>query len=340
MSIYETKTMLQAIEQKKPVFTFLRDTFFPNIETLLTEKAEVDIKKGKRKLAPFVAPRIGGKVMKREGFKTSVITTPKIAPIRVITADDIKKRTPGESVYSTKTPEERAIVMLANDLVELDDAITRREEWMCAQVLLGEVIDIDVEGATQSIDFGFTNEVILSAGKKWNAAGTDPLVDLKDWRQKIIKATGKTPDICIMSDNVVDAFIGNTKVKELLDIQRLNVGAIEPSYQGAGVTFIGKLPSLGLEIYSYTEYYIADDEEETEMQLIPDGKVIVGATKSGKRYYGAVTQKEKGSWITYEGIRVPKYTNDDKNEIDELRLTARPLPTPEDVDSWVVATVL
>lgn len=340
MSIYETKTMLQAIEQKKPVFTFLRDTFFPNVETLLTEKAEVDIKKGKRKLAPFVAPRIGGKVMTRAGFKTDVIMTPKIAPIRVITADDIKKRTPGENVYSTKTPEERAAILLANDITELDEAITRREEWMCAQVLLGESIDIDVEGATQNIDFGFTNKITLSTGKKWSASTSDPLADLKSWRQKIIKATGKTPNICIMSDNVVDAFIGNSVVKELLDIQRLNVGAIEPSYQGNGVTFIGKLPSLGLEIYSYTEYYISDDEDETEAQLIPDGKVIVGAVNSGKRYYGAVTQKEKGSWITYEGTRVPKYTTDDKNEIDELRLTARPLPTPEDVDSWVVATVL
>ncbi len=340
MSIYETKTMLQAIEQKKPVFTFLRDTFFPNIETLLTEKAEVDIKKGKRKLAPFVAPRVGGKVMVREGFKTDIITTPKIAPIRVITADDIKKRTPGESVYSIKTPEERAIVMLANDLVELDESITRREEWMCAQVILGEAIDINVEGATQNIDFGFTNKITLSTGKKWSDAGTNPLSDLKAWRQKIIKATGKTPDICIMADDVVDSFIGNSEVQKLLDLQRLNVGAIEPSYQGAGVTFIGRLPALGLEIYSYTEYYISDDEDESEMQLIPNGKVIVGATKSGKRYYGAVTQKEKGAWITYEGMRVPKYTNDDKNEIDELRLTARPLPTPEDVDSWVVATVL
>lgn len=338
MSIYDTRTMLQAIEQKKPVFTFLRDTFFPNIETLLTEKAEVDIKKGKRKLAPFVAPRVGGKVMTREGFKTDVIMTPKIAPIRVITADDIKKRTPGENVYSTKTPEERAAVMLANDLTELDEAITRREEWMCAQVLLGEAIDIDVEGATQNIDFGFTNKVAPTT--KWNATGADPLANLKTWRQQVIKSTGKTPNICIMSDNVVDVFIKNEGIQKLLDIQRLNVGAIEPTYQGQGVTFVGKLPSLGLEIYSYTEYYISDDEDETEAQLIPDGKVIVGATNSGKRYYGAVTQKEKGSWITYEGTRVPKYTTDDKNEIDELRLTARPLPTPEDVDSWVVATVL
>lgn len=340
MSIYDTKTMLQAIEQKKPVFTFLRDTFFPGIETLLNEKAEVDIKKGKRKLAPFVAPRIGGVVMTRDGFKTDVITTPKIAPIRVITADDIKKRTPGEGVYSTKTPEERAKILLAKDLIELDEAITRREEWMCAQVLLGQTIDIDVEGATQAINYGFTNNITLSAAKKWNAVDTKPLADLKAWRDKIIKATGKTPNICLMASNVVDAFIENPAVKELLDLQRLNVGAIEPSYRGSGVTFIGRLPGLGLEIYSYVEYYI-DDVDGEEKQLIPDGKVIVGSTQIGKRYYGAVTQKEKGgAWVTYEGQRVPKYTTDEKNEIDELRLTSRPLPTPTDVDSWVVATVL
>jgi hypothetical protein len=338
MSIYETKTMLQAIEQKKPVFTFLRDTFFPNIETLLTEKAEVDIKKGKRKLAPFVAPRVGGKVMTREGFKTDVITTPKIAPIRVITADDIKKRSIGENVYSTKTPEERAALLLAKDLVELDEAITRREEWMCAQILLGESIDIDIDGIKQNIDFGFTNTVTLTGDKLWDASTSKPLADLKTWRLQIIKATGKTPDICLMADDVVDTFIENEAVQKLLDLQRLNIGAIEPSYQGDGVTFIGKLPSLGLELYSYSEYYI--DDAGDEQQLIPAGKVIVGASGSGKRYYGSVTQKEKGAWVTYEGTRVPKYTTDDKNEVDELRVTARPLPTPEDVDSWLVATVV
>lgn len=340
MSIYETKTMLKAIGQKKPVFTFLRDVFFTASETLLTEKAEIDVKKGRRKLAPFVAPRIGGVVMTRDGFKTDVIKTPKIAPIRVLTADDIKKRTPGEDVYSQRTPDERAQVLLAQDMIELDEAITRREEWMCAQVLFNGGIVIEVDGAKQNVDYGFTNKKTLSGTARWGQSAGKVYENLKAWRSEIIKSTGKIPNIVVMAEDVADAFIEDPNIQKLMDLARLNIGSIEPTYQGNGVTFIGRLPGLGLEIYTYSEYYIEDGEESQEASMIPSGKLIMGSRALGKRYYGAVTQMEKGSFVTFEGTRIPKHTTDDKNEIEELRMTSRPLPVPEDVDSWIVAAVL
>jgi hypothetical protein len=340
MSIYDTKTMLDAMNQKKPVFTFLRDTFFPNVKTLITEEAEVDVKKGKRRLAPFVAPRVRGVVVARDGFVTNKIMTPKVAPIRVLTADDLKKRQLGENVYSSKSPAQRAQQILAEDLMDLDEQITRREEWFCSQVLQGEVIDIETEGQIITVDFNFENRVDLEDGKKWDEVGSNPLADMELWRKdKIIKQSGKAPNIVIMASDVVDAFLANEEVQNILDIQRLNMGVIEPTYKGDGVTFIGRIPKLGVEIYSYTEFYIDEDEEE-EKELIPSGTVIMGSTGKGTRYYGSVTQKENGSWVTYEGVRIPKYTPDDKNEVDELRLVARPLPVPDDVGSWVVAKVL
>jgi hypothetical protein len=58
-----------------------------------------------------------------------------------------------------------------------------------------------------------------------------------------------------------------------------------------------------------------------------------------KRLYGGVTQMENGNFVTYEGIRVPKSWADEKNEVRMLRVTSRPLPAPDDVDNWYVATV-
>lgn len=37
-NIYETRTMMQAINLMLPVKTFFRDTFFPNVQTFVTEK--------------------------------------------------------------------------------------------------------------------------------------------------------------------------------------------------------------------------------------------------------------------------------------------------------------
>ena len=66
------------------------------IETFVTEKVDVDIKKGKRKMAPFVARRLGGITVDRGGFSTETYTTPYIAPQRAITAYDIMNRVWGK----------------------------------------------------------------------------------------------------------------------------------------------------------------------------------------------------------------------------------------------------
>lgn len=338
IDIYSTRTMMQAINLMLPVHTFLRDTFFPVVETYVTEHVDVDFKKGKRKMAPFVAPRIGGVVMDRQGFKTETYKPPKIAPERVITVDDLVKRGMGENLYSTRTPEERARELLASDLVELDDYIIRREEWMCREVLINGKLVMAGEGFEQVVDYGFTNKETLSAGALWTATDTsDPLADLKRWRLDVIKKTGKSPEICVMASDVVDIFTNHPKVKEKLDLLRLNIGVLEPSVKNPALTFIGRLAELGLEIYSYDEWFL--DDAGTEQPMIPEGYVILAPRGGNKRIYGAITQVENGQFVTIEGTRIPKSWVDEDNEVRKLRLASRPLPVPEDIDSWYVAVV-
>lgn len=337
IEIYSTRTMMKAISLMMPTYTFLRDTFFPGVETYVTEAVDVDYKKGKRKMAPFVAPRIGGVVMDRQGFTTKTLKTPKIAPERVITIDDIRNRTMGESVYSEKTPAARARELLAADIIELDDYITRREEWMCREVLINGKVNMSGEGFDQQVDYGLSNKQALVGAAKWNETTSDPIADLKQKRLSIIQKTGMAPNILIMASDVVDTFISHPKVKELLDLLRLNIGSIEPSVKSPAITFIGKLPSLGLEIYSYDEWFVDDDS--TEKAMIPAGHVILATTGAHKRVYGAVTQIEDKEFVTIEGTRVPKSWVDEDNEVRKLRLVSRPLPVPDDVDGWFVLIV-
>ncbi len=339
IDIYSTRTMMKAIKLMKPVYTFLRDTFFPTVETEVTESVDVDFKKGKRKMAPFVAPRVGGVVMDRQGFVTNTYKVPKIAPERIITLDDINKRSMGEAIYSQKTPEERARELLAEDIIELDDYITRREEWMCREVLFtGKVIMVG-EGFEQVVDYGFTNKVALTGDELWSAYSTsDPVAYLKSLRRSIIKKTGKAPDICVLASDVVDTFINHPKVKDRLNLLRLNVGTLEPTIKDPSLTFIGKMTDLGMEFYSYDEWFL--DDSGIEQPMVPSGHILVGRTGSNKRIYGAVTQIEDENFVTIEGMRVPKSWVDKDNEVRKLRLTARPLPVPDDIDGWYVAEVI
>ena len=52
-----------------------------------------------------------------------------------MTVDDVSKRAIGENVYSQRTPEEREDELLSKDMTDLEEAIARRKEWMCRQIL-------------------------------------------------------------------------------------------------------------------------------------------------------------------------------------------------------------
>lgn len=345
INLYSTREMMAAIEKMLPARTFLRDTFFSRVETKITEQIDVDYKKGKRKMAPFVAPRVGGVVMDRQGFSTKTYKVPKIAPERITTGEDANKRQMGENIYSRKTPAERAAAMVGKDLSDMDEFITRREEWMCREVLLngkvtmkGIIDDKTDEYIEQEVNYGFDNKVVLSGDDLWNNSASDPREDLKEWRRNIIKASGKAPNVVIMAPDVVSAFINNPTIQKVNDIRRYNFGGIEPKIINDAVTLVAFLPELNLEIYSYDEWFIDDDGSEKAM--IPDGLLILARVGMGKRLYGAVTQLEDGGFVTVEGTRIPKHLLDKNNEVIITRLSSRPLPVPEDVSDWVVAVVL
>jgi hypothetical protein len=337
MPDYTTREMMEAIDQTPPVRTFLQKTFFPGEETHVAEKVEFDVRKGKRIMAPLVSPRIGGKVITRQGFRTNSFTTPKIAPERPLTVDDISSRAIGENIYSQRTPEEREDELLAKDMTDLEESIARRKEWMCRQILYEGKIDVqdEEEGIDVQVDFGFSNIIVLGKDEDWNLATVNPLVTLRRVRKKIIKATGKAPDIAIFSSNVIESFMTNPNVEKAMDMLNMKNVVIEPRVIDPALTFYGRIAELDLDIYTYDEWFLNDDGEDEAM--IPDGTVLMGhSSGEGQIEYGSVTQMEDKKFVTYEGKLVPKQYADEKNEVKMLRLTSRPLPRPFDVDSWAV----
>lgn len=344
INIYKTQQLLKAIVNMPKVNTFIRDSFFPNTETFATEDVLIDIKKGKRKMAPFVAPRIGGVTVSREGYRTEKYTAPRMAPQRAITIDDISKRGVGEDVFSTKTPAQRQAELLANDSKELAEMIDRREEWMSAQTLLeGKVLLKGYAGRTdkdiieQEINFDFENHITLSGTDLWTDPNADILKTLRETRKMCIKKSGIAPDTLVLGSKAYDAFIGNSKIKELMDLANLRVGVIEPSLVNDAVTYIGKLPGLGIEIYTYDDWYIDDDG--IEKPYIPENKVLFAKRYFGGFAYGAVTQLENLTYVTYEARLVPKMWAEQKDEQVMYKLSSRPIPKPGDINSWAVLEV-
>ncbi|MHC1683690.1 MAG: major capsid protein [Clostridiaceae bacterium] len=344
INLYETTTMLEAIKLVREPHSFIRDTFFPNAQFFPTEKVLVDIVKGGEKMAPFVAPRINGTIDERQGYSTNELTTPRIAPKRILTGEDLAKRQPGDNIYTVKSPQEIAAQMLMQDLIDLDKQIIRSEEWLSTKVMLGSSFDIDLvdekgsKSGTFNVNYGFTNKVTLAAGAKWSTVTNKPIENIETWiEEKIMPKSNATPNIVVMDPNAAKAFMSTDEVKEIITLRARAGYRQEPTYKGKGVTFLGIFTKYNLEFYAYS---CLVKTEETSAQLLPSGTVIVAESGQGFQAYGAVTQKEKGTWIKYMEKRVPKYVVSDENETDTIKLTARPLPYQKDIDSYVVATVL
>ena len=63
IDIYQPRYLAEVVRQAPPLHTFFRDTFFTNVRTFVTERVDIDIIKGNRRMAAFVHPKAGGQVL-------------------------------------------------------------------------------------------------------------------------------------------------------------------------------------------------------------------------------------------------------------------------------------
>ena len=161
VNIYTPRYLAEVVRQAPPVHTFFRDTFFTNVKKSTTERVDIDLVKGDRRMAAFVHPRVGGKVLKASGYKTESYKPPLVNPCDITTADRYMTRMPGEDLYSGETPAQRSAQQLMEEYSRLNDATTRREEWMAVRTIMDGQIPVVGPGVNKVIDFGFTNKVTL-----------------------------------------------------------------------------------------------------------------------------------------------------------------------------------
>lgn len=306
--IFDTLTMLDAVEQMKLPRRFLMNTFFngTNPVTFGTEAVTIDIVKGQRTMAPFVHPSLPGSISLRTGFSSETYTPPYIQPKRKTRAEQILKRAAGDNPFSARTPLERAGEQLGRDLAELDEEITRREEWMCAQALSTGRVRVVGEGVDDTIDFLMedSHKVTLATGR-WNSSDSDPIGNLRQWKRQIAKDSGRTGNVAVLSGEAQDAFQRNETVLKQLNSRRVDMGLIKPELLPDGVTYLGYLNDPGIDLYVYDEWYL--DDEGDEQQMVPAGGLILGATSTrNAMLYGAIQDIDAIESGLVEAVRFPK----------------------------------
>lgn len=341
IDIFKTRAMVSALRQDKPVGRFLLDTLFGKVETSESEYVDIDIVKGKRKMSPFVAPRVEGKVIESKGFTTNSYKPAYIKQKFVTEAAAIlENRSAGEALYEAKSPEERAAEKLAEELVDHENMVSRREEWMAAQMLTSGTVNVVGEGINQVIDFGVdaTHKITLSGTALWTDAASAPLANLATWQKIILKDSGINPNILIGGTDAITTLVNHADVKAVLDTRRINLGMIDPMELAPGVVYYGTILSNGVtvDVYSYDEWYT--DDSDVDQPMIPAGKIIMTSTNADfRRHYGAIKDLKAGL------AALPRFVKSWEQEDPSVRyvlMQSAPLPAIHQVDALVTATVV
>lgn len=341
VDLYTPRTLAEVVKTTPPVRTFLRDRFFTNVKTFPTERVDIDIVKGNRKMAAFIHPMVGGEIVQAEGYETKSYAPPLINPATISTADQLLERLPGEDMYSGKAPADRAAEKLIEEYNQLNDMTTRREEWMAAQVLTTGQLKVKGKGVDEVIDFGLTNKITLTSTKKWGASAADIWGNLKDWKQQVSRNGFANANMVIMGKAAADAFMADATVAKLLDNRRIEIGAIKPEEMEGGITYYGHLNLPGVDIYGYDEVYLDDETGETK-PLIPDNVVLmIPSAASFMRAYGLCTYlDDAGAWHRAETDRLLRTYVEHRPDRRFIELQTHPLLIPDKIDSWFAATVL
>lgn len=337
ISMFYTRTMLKALEQKLAPTTFLLDTFFPNVEQSLSKYVDIDIYKGKRRLAPFVKSTQQGKMVERTGYTTSTFEPPYIKEKMITTADEIlNNRSMGDTIYIGKTPEQRAAEQLMKDLEYLRDLIIRREEWMASQVLETGIISVTGDGYDAEIDFGMDANHIIAVGSitAWSEDAATPVKNLRTWKRLIQKDSGLVPNVAVFGYSAWDAFIEHSSVQELLDNRRIMLGQIDPQLLPDGVTYQGDIENLSL--YTYDETYV--DDSDVTKYYVPAKKIFMGSTRARTaRHYAAIRDLKSGfTPVSY----FPKSWEKEDPSARFLMLQSSPLVAMHQPDAFLCAAVL
>jgi len=353
MNIYKTKTMLAAVEQIKAATSFLRDRFFtfgagdifPCEEVLVEYKDSTG-----QKMAPVVMPRKGSIDVEREGYTTSKLTPPLIAPSRPLTIDELNKKLMGETLFSDKTPAQRQAEVLAQDLADFDEMITAREEYIAAQCMFNNGYTLkqyaDKYGSGEFTEYTLkfyeegANPAQYVPGVKWGESTADILADLHQMVLMLTSKGNRATDVILGAD-AADKLLSNPKILEMLDCNNYRIGQIDPAELPQGAARIGRLNIRGraLELFTYDGTYV-DEETGILTPYVPAKQICVTAPGAGRALYGAVTQMEQsaGQFETHMGRRVPQYWADKDGRT--LTVSSRPLFVPRTKNPFISATVL
>lgn len=306
MNIFDTTTLLDVLRVQKTPQQFWLEKCFPKQINFQTESISFDrVNEDYRRLAPFVAPNVQGKVMTREGSDMLSFKPAYVKPKHIVNPDDVIVRQPGEALGSgDMTLEQRREAVVADILARHKNMHVMTREWLAARAIIDGKVTIQGENyPAVTVDFRRHASLtsVLAGGAKWDQGTATPLTDLKNMRQTANTLCGAVIRDVIFGAGAWAVFSTHATVTPLLDKQvrgsESDFTKLTDGFEDT-VEYLGSLVGTNgaglLRMWMYTGKY--KDETDT-LQNILDTDTVVGvdfASVQGHRCFGAIRDGRAG----------------------------------------------
>lgn len=338
MNIFDTTTLLSVLRVQKTPMSFWLEKGFNRQINFETETISFDrVNEEYRRLAPFVAPNVQGKVMTREGSDMVAFKPAYVKPKHVVEPNDVLVRQPGENLGTgSLSLEQRREAIIADILRRHKNMHAMTREWMAARAIIDGKVTIEGENYPKTtVDFrrNASLTIVLAGAAKWDTGTATPLTDIYNARQVSNTLCGAVIRDVIFGAGAWAKFTGFSAVQALLDKQvrgsetdytKMTDG-FEDSVEYLG-TLVGSNGNGLVRMWMYTGKYKNESDVLTD---ILDTNTVVGvdwAMVEGHRCFGAIKDGSAG----FKALDMfPKNWEDQDPWVEYLMTQSAPLMVPK-----------
>ena len=295
--LYGSTTLLQVMSQTKVIKPFWLQ-FFPQQINFTTEDIAFDrVNRDYRRLAPFVAPNVQGRVQGRQGSDMVSFKPAYVKPKDVVDPSLDLIRQPGEALGTgSLSPEQRYDAVVAQILFEHRTKLQNRNEWLASKAVIDGAVTIageDYPSVTVNFRRHSSLSVQLLTTARWSESTGKPLEDIRDAKLNAHTRSGTVVNKLVFGANAWEYFTARVDLKGMMDrnFGGLNVD-VTRMYDGyEGQEFLGIIQGSNgggrIEAWLDTSKYV--DESGVEQYFLDQDTVVgVGGGLEGVRCFGAI----------------------------------------------------
>lgn len=333
MNPYDLVTLLGVLKTSKTMKYFW-SKWFPREILFETDKiAFDDVSEDYRRLAPFVAPNVQGRVQKQRGFSTTTYAPAYVKPKDIVRPNQAFARRPGESlVVGSLTPEQRMDAAVSELLFSQRVKIDNTVEWMrCQALAYGKYTVEGRDYPKVTVDFNRHSSLTytLAGGAKWDQVTATPLADLAAGKVNVNNRSGGVVRDVVFGSNAWSLFYAKIDPTKVQNNQiRGSEGTISAFLDGLeGVEYAGTIAGVNgagmTNLWVYSQKFVADDGTVTDML---NTNLVVGLSEAanGADCYGAIEDLGALKALKY----FPKVWDNEDPSVRYLMTQSAPLPVP------------